>query len=185
MVALFATTCGGTAPAARSNSISFACEVAAAYVQIVISEAKNRPVVFTTNDEPFNAPLAGGEWSKRTGELQQVAAPPPVALVKRLEDRGNLNAVSRCLSVRKLLKSHHIGYGPEAVDAVNSPDPSQLFKASIHTISVPVVSANGKQAVLASSSVSGLLAGAGFLHFLERQSDGSWTVVAFSLLWVA
>lgn len=184
MVALLATACG-SARTPPPDPGSLACEVAAAYVQTVIAKAKNRPIVFTTNDEPFDAPFAGGQWWKMTGELPKAATPPPAALVKRLEDQGNRNAVSHCLSVRKLLDDHHIGYGPKAVDAINSPDPSELFKATIHTISVPIVSANGKQALLGSSGVSGPLAGGGFLQLLERQPGGEWKVVAFSGLWVA
>jgi hypothetical protein len=83
------------------------------------------------------------------------------------------------------LDDRHIGYGSKAVDAVNSSDPSVTFKASIETISMPVVSVDGKLALLASSGVSGPLAGGGFLQFLKRQAGGSWKAVGSSPLWVA
>lgn len=156
-----------------------ACDVAAAYAQTVITEAKNRAVVFTVDDEAFTSPITGGGWWRMDGDRPKPATPPPAALIKRLEYQGSRNAVPRCPSVRKLLDHQHIGYGPEAIHAVTSENPSELFKARVHTISMPVVSADGKQAVLASSGVSGLLAGGGFLQLLERQPDGNWKVLPF------
>lgn len=184
-LSILTSACGSTATPSRPNPAAIACDVAAAYAQIVIEKADGKPVVFTTDDQPFSAPVVGGEWWKMEGELPRAVAAPPAALVKRLEDQGNRNAVSRCSSLRKLLGSRQIGYGRQAVDAVNSSDPSRLFKASIQTISLPVVSEDGRQAVLASSGVSGPLAGGGFLQLLERQDTGQWKVVAFSPLWVA
>jgi len=121
LVALSATACGN-APPPRSKPKSVACDVAAAYAETVIAEAKGRPVVFTANDEPFTSPITGGEWWKLDGERPKSATPPPAALVKRLQDQGNRNAVARCSSVRKLLDGRRIVYGAKAVDAVNSPN---------------------------------------------------------------
>ena len=73
----------------------------------------------------------------------------------------------------------------KAVNAVSSAEPSERFKASIQTFSMPIVSADGQRAVLASSQVSGALAGGGFLQLLERQADGNWKVIAFTPLWIA
>lgn len=168
---------------------SAACEVAAAYAAIVVANANSRAVVFTADDEPFYGPIAGGEWFMMNSQRPTSATPPPAALVKRLEDQGNRNAVGRCLSVRKLLDGRSIGYGQKKVDAQTKLDafkkPAELFRATIQTISVPVVSVDGKQAVLASSAISGPLAAGGMLELLNRQPDGSWKVVAFSPLWVS
>lgn len=184
LITLAGTACS-VATAPNPNRAALPCEVAAAYADIVIAEAKSRPVVFTASDEPFTSPIAGGEWWKMDRERPTSVTAPSAALVKRLEDQGNRNAVARCSSVRKLLDSRRIGYGSKAVDAVNSPDPAELFKAIIHNISVPVVSADGKKAILVSSGVSGPLAGGGFLQLLEKQPDGKWEVIAFSPLWVS
>ena len=119
------------------------------------------------------------------GEKTVSARPPPASLVKKLQDQGNRNAVARCASVRRLLDAHGIAYGARAVNAAVKPDPSELFEATVLTISLPVVSVDGKQALLASSGVSGPLAGAGFLQFLEVQPDGRWRAVASSSLWVS
>jgi hypothetical protein len=159
--------------------------VAAAYAEIIITEAKNQPVVFTADDHSFRSPIIDNGWWKMIGERPHPATPPPASLIKRIENQGTRNAVSHCASVRKLLDSRLIRYGSEAVDAVNTSDPSKAFMASIETISLPVVTADGRQAVLASSGVSGPLAGGGFLQFLERQADGRWKVSAFSPLWVS
>ena len=182
---MLSAACGNTVAPPRANSASVACEAAAAYAMIVITKSKGKRIVFTSDDQPFNGPIVGGEWWKMKGERPLSAAAAPAALVKRLEDQGNRNAVSRCASVRKLLEGHHIRYGSKAVDAVSSPDPSELFSASIQTVSMPIVSADGQRAVLASSGVSGALAGSGFLQLLERQADGNWEVIAFSPLWIA
>jgi len=60
-VTLSATACGNPAAAPRPKTTSAACEVAANYAAIVIAEAKGRPVVFTTDDEPFSFPILGGD----------------------------------------------------------------------------------------------------------------------------
>ena len=182
---ILCAACGNTVAPPRPNSASVACEAASAYANIVITKSNGKPVVFASDDQPFNGPIVGGEWWKMEAELPLSAAVAPAALVKGLEAQGNRNAVSRCASVRKLLESHHIGYGSKAVNAVSSPDPSEQFKASIQTVSMPIVSADGQRAVLASSQVSGALAGGGFLQLLERQADGNWKVIAFSPLWIA
>ena len=182
---VLSAACGHSVAPPRPDSASVACDAAAAYAKIVIANSKGKPVVFTSEDQPFSGSIVGGEWWKMEGDRPLSVAAPPAALVKRLEDQGNRNAVSRCASVRKLLEGQHIGYGSKAVDAVSSPNPPEMFKASIQTVSIPIVSADGQRAVLASSGVSGALAGGGFLQLLGRQANGNWEVIAFSPLWVA
>ena len=172
----------GSATASLADPASVACSVAAAYVVTVIAEAKNRPVVFTRHDKPSTSAITGGRWWKTDGTR---LVRPPAALIRRFEDQVNRNAVGRCPSVRRLLDSRRVGYGQKAVDAVYSPDPSILFKARVYTISVPVVSADGKKAILYSSGVSGLMATGAYLELLERQPNGKWTVVANSALTVS
>lgn len=181
---LWTAACGDSGVSSHASAASSACEVAAAYAETVIAEAQSQAAVFAAIDEPFSAPLAGGQWVM-ADERSRSATPPPAALIKRLQDQGDRDAVTRCALVQELLDRRRINYGSKAVDAVSSPNSSEMFEASIHTISMPVVSVNGRQAVLASSVVSGPLAGSGFLQLLERQPNGKWKVVAFSPLWIA
>lgn len=175
----------GTADQRLPDAKAAVCDVAAAYANNLIVEAKGHPIVFTTADQSFVGPISGGDWWTIDEKRPRSAKSPPLVLVKKLEVQGNLNAVARCPSVRSLLDQQHIGYGSKAVDAADSGDSGKLFTASINTISMPIVSADGKQAVLASSGVSGPLAGGGFVQFLERQPNGIWRVVAVSPLWIS
>ena len=144
-----------------------------------------RPTVFGTYDEPFMTPINGFGWYAADGDQSKTVAPPPVELVRQLEKLGNRNAIARCTTVRDLLDQHRIRYGQKATAAVNRESPDGLWNAANFTVSLPVISADGKLALLASSQVAGPSSGNGFLELLERQADGKWKMVATSVIWVA
>lgn len=171
--------------APKADQLAVACNVAVAYAETVIANEKDRPIVFTMAEEPFILPAEFRQWWTADQDSPRRAKPPPIALIRRLQKRQIGNAVARCPSVRRLLESRRIKYGSKAVDAVTTSDPSEAFKAAVYTVSVPVVSADGKKAVLVASSVSGPMAAGAFLQLVERRSDDRWTVVASSLLTVS
>ena len=186
------TACGRPVASSR-DSAAVACDISAAYALIVVAEAKGHPLVLTTQDQSLLTSVRGGTWwrmeSKRPlsvffSPAIPVKAPADV-LLEKLEDRGNFNAVARCASVRQLLTTRQIAFGIETINVAAMPNKEELFKARIESISLPVLSAGGKQAVLAASSVSGPLAGGGQLILFELQRNSQWKVVAFSPLWVA
>ena len=167
------------------KSAALQCEVAAAYAAVIVARMKDRPTVFGTYDEPFMTPINGFGWYAADGDQSKTVAPPPVELVRQLEKLGNRNAIARCTTVRDLLDQHRIRYGQKATAAVNRESPDGLWNAANFTVSLPVISADGRLALLASSQVAGPSSGNGFLELLERQADGKWKMVATSVIWVA
>lgn len=176
----FPQTSAWAAPAAP---VPPGCSVATTYVEGLISTAKGHPIVFSREARPFQANPGDGRWQQSQGS--GLALPPPAELIRHFRQQAIVNAVGNCRSVRSLLTTRRIPFGEKAVDTVSTRDPSKRFKATVFTISVAVISEDGKMAILSSSEVSGLMAGGAHLYFLQKRANGKWKVVASSLLTVA
>ena len=53
--------CEGSTTQSQDRA-ALACDAAVNYAENAITEAKGRPLVFTSGDEPFMGPISGGEW---------------------------------------------------------------------------------------------------------------------------
>ena len=58
---VLSAACSHTVAPPRPNSASVACEAAVVYAKIVITKSKGKPVVFTSDDQPLNGAIVGGE----------------------------------------------------------------------------------------------------------------------------
>lgn len=160
------------------------CEAASAYVAAILGKADSRPRVFSSEQDPLTELPDSSRWiDARTGKR---GALPPRSLLLRLKNDPAQSAVAACSSVRDVLNLHRVGFGKEAVEAAEQlSSGSFLYKADIHSVSLPAVSSKGDEALLMASGVAGPTGGGGFLEYLRRLPTGRWVVVSTAGLWVS
>jgi hypothetical protein len=163
----------------RANDLELRCGAAVAYVREVLAQPPESRVRLVFSAEPFGTVdfLESGWWVE--GSDPAVHAEAPADLIARDSWRQR-SAVSACPSLRHFLDARAIAWGPEAVAAVTPGSGRLSDDARLLHISLPVVSDDGRRALLTFSH-SG--AGASRL-LLERQGDGSWRAVAYQPLGV-
>lgn len=159
------------------------CGVASAYVDALTAKPSKLPRVFSTQQELKSELPKSGSWMDARSGKQ--GAFPSRALLGQLSNDAGQNAITSCASVRAILDRRRIRYGDKAADEAAQPSTGSFYKAELLSISLPVVSRDGKKAVLVSSSASGPLAAGGFLKYLRRLPSGAWVVVSSAGLWVS
>ncbi len=166
----------------HSEGGAAACAVATSVMETLVAEQNSRPFVFQDQESSSRPALTGvSEALPRDPEMNKW-----LHLVQRLEESSDRNAVARCSSVRTMLDRHRIGYGSRAVAAVLPRNPEEEeFGATIYSISLPLLSADGQRAVLEHSARNGRLDGGGSILLLERQPDGKWKQSNFIPTWVS
>jgi hypothetical protein len=169
------------APVRSAPPVERGCEASAAFVAYTLAEAGSRPLAFSTHQMVVE--FGNAKWADPKGDGP--AKHPPGDLAGLLNGRMPADAVSACPAVQSLLAAHGVAFDPAAATAATQLDGKRSYRATVVTVSVPVLSHDGKQAVLASSQVSGPLAGAGSVFYLQRDGAGHWTVVSRLPLWVS
>lgn len=173
LASAFPQGAGAVRSAPRAQASDLRCEVALSYTKDVLAEYGGKRLVFGAG-EPDLFDLAQSGWWVPDSDRPTPATPPPPGLEDRLHDEGNTSAVEHCRSVRKLLQSRGLSFGTRAARTVRAENRRRNYRAAIVHVSLPVVSEDGRQAILAFSH-----SGAGAsLDFLQRQADGRWRVVA-------
>jgi hypothetical protein len=157
------------------SAAPFACDVAVASAQAMIAEDMGHPVFATEGDGIRLGLPRNNVWVRPWGKKTIPKTPSIMLLMKRLHEQAGQNAVARCASVRKMLTARGIGYGPPAVKAARSRNSRQA--TSIYILSHPVVSPDGRQALLLVGFSEGGLVSSTFLQLLERHARGGWKVV--------
>lgn len=147
------------------------CEVAAAYARDVIADSSGSGLIFSSKPPSRTDFLRTGWWASDSRD--PVPVTPPMGLPLRYWQEENSSAVEQCHSVRKLLAARGILYGVRAERAARRLARRERRGVSFFHMSLPVVSADGRHAILAISHSDGA-----FLELLERQSDGSWRAIA-------
>jgi hypothetical protein len=157
------------------------CEVATAYAEMLAGEFRERRRVFDASAFLFlELPQANSPWV-RAGDAQPVPG-PPFPLIQALTNRNPLNV---CPTMRARLTAMHISYGVAAARQAVRHRSNGHFGAVILTISMPSVSADGRDAVLGESSYFGPLSGGASLIHLQRNGTGRWQVVGQIGLYVS
>jgi len=172
---------GRSAPIATNEA---RCEAASAYVAAILGKVDSRPRVFSSEQDPLADLPDSSRWiNARTGKP---GAMPPRSLLVRLKNDPAQSAVAACSSVRDVLNRHRVAFGKEAVEAAEQlSSGSFLYKADIHSVSMPAISSKGDEAVLVASGVAGPTGGGGFLEYLRRLPTGRWVLVSTAGLWVS
>lgn len=179
-VALAATDCSVGEPR-PSDRKAIACGIALTHLRQQITEFPHRRIVVSDEwVEPFPV-LTGGIWYATDNEM--LAAPPSDGLIAQMEEQRSKSVIEQCPILQSYLKNNSIDYGSKAVDKVVFAGTSET--AVIIGLSQSVVSDDGKEALIMTSTTEGPLAGGGFLEHLKKDPAGQWTVVARSGLWVS
>lgn len=178
LAVLLLSACGS----ADSMSKEQACTVAESYVGVMLADQVGS-AVFTETAEDLPDRLDVGEWySSIPGGVP--GAPSP-KLAGALKAGGGVSAVKMCANVRALLDRKGIAYGTRAVEEASAVGKDGNYHAAILGISLPVVSDDGKYALLASSQINAPEAAGGYLQHLQHQIAGPWVVVGWSGLWIS
>ena len=178
--------CG--APVTKSAPVVEPCAVALDLVIGTVAHFRGRAVVFSDEDEGLMPPSVDTKGWYGPEALQPVAvSPPPAALVDRLNRTRAVSAVASCPAVRAWLDKAGIAHGAKAVDRAVDPRrmTAQGYAETVLGVSVPVVSADGADALVLTHNVSAPLGGGGQANRLRRGANGRWTVVAIRGLWVS
>ena len=130
-----------------------------------------------TPDEPYG----GWKLTRPDGNLQPVAAPSPnTARTYLAAPRASAAA---CKEVREAAATRKIAVLTEEPQRVRDAD--GLYAETTYRLSMPVASPTGDEALMATESVSGLLAGGGMIFLLRRDAAGQWQVAGMKTLWVS
>ena len=119
-------------------------------------------------------------FSPRSAEPGIVGSRPsglPSDLLATFEHQGAVSAIASCGEVREVLKKQQLRFGPHWVRWGSGVDMNRHRRAVIYAISLPVLSADGKQAVLAQDMDCGVRCGQSVFLHLNRTADGKWVVV--------
>ena len=156
------------------------CDVAIAIAKSVMQGKAGRAWVGSiTPDEPT---YASDDAGLLQFERRWTKDPPAPALARGFLGARSENAIKACPSFAQFLARQEIGYGDEAVKAVVDESRLAPYRAEILTVSAPVVSADGREALVQTSVVGGLLAGVGSVQHL-RLMQGTWAVTDSINLW--
>jgi hypothetical protein len=181
--ALGTTMAVGLQPDGHSAASAAQCDTAWFYAQRVMAEVGRRPLVFGFERFFFaQLPAETARWYRPQDGPAIAATAPPAALVQASTSE---NAVRLCPSFRKRLAARHVRFGEAAVQWAARRRPNGSYRAGIVTISLPAVSADGRQAVLGVSTVFAPLGGGASLVHLTRNEAGAWEVAGSIGLWVS
>lgn len=166
--------------ASREGSLPQRCAVAVEYVRHILAELRDKPAVFSTRPTLI---LGIGSWFAVSEQRRGVAA-------GRIEEPGaeferrvtSVNAVERCVSVRRLLRAQHVAYGRAAERRAITRD---VHRAVIVRVSLPAFSRDRRRALISRNVAHGTLSGGGWVDLLENQGKGQWVITASSAGWVS
>lgn len=164
--------------AGKAESASEQCRVASAILRMAINNNPDRDVILSDKVEAPPYPGDSAMWYSSGGSVIQA---PPSYLIHKLKRASVLSAIGRCS-----LSDDHSGRvvktGAVAVDqtmAGFSKNPKAHHDVII-SLSMPIVSRDGKSALAYYNEVSGLTAGGAYIYYLKKNSHGVW-IVAGSL----
>ncbi len=182
MIPLFALLAATLAVPTTHPPADVRCAIALGYVTDIVTKARGRRIVFSTNDVELWDIANSGWFEARTDFIDPKPIPAPSRdLVDRLRhERGN--AVRLCSSVRRFLKERGIEYGAKATKAART---RGVFKAYIQSVTLPVVSDDQRRSLLERNEVRGFTDGGGWFELLERQSNGEWKATGFRPTWMS
>jgi hypothetical protein len=170
------------------TSVATRCEIAWAYVQEVLEQQGAGRIVFSTEPGSLLDRLSvEAPWGRVEKGLPVAAqSPTPSAdLIEALNRAPSGSAVRRCASIRRKLTRRHVPFGARAERAAIRPLRNGYFRRRVEGVSLPVISSDGREALLLSTSVAAPLSGGGQAIHLFKGEDGRWRTIAAAGLWVS
>jgi opacity protein-like surface antigen len=168
-------------PAAQPSAA--ACALAETYLLSIPVVSNGGSIVFSDNDLGVPTDEEGFDLQDLKSN-DQISKTVSVKLISALRANGAINAVKICANVRNFLDNRKISYGSDAINFILSTE-GMNFKIPIFSMSVPVISDDGKDALLAESYSAGRLSGMGKITHLRRQLDNTWKAFGFWVIWVS
>ena len=161
---------------------ALSCDAALAFSNMIISGmAGHKPVFIATGVD-----LISFTDQFLSTETNQSAMPrPPRQLLDEMRRVGASNAVKNCPSVKSALQRGAIAFGERAVSEALHQSPDGTFANTVIGISKPVISSDGRQALVGLTAISGTLDGYGFFYLLQKMPDSRWQVIAHYPLYVS
>jgi hypothetical protein len=184
-----------SAEAAPSPAV---CAAAKAVVDeaLASTENANRRMVVSDSPENFrlqdlgvddfrhNRWISGGA-QKNPDDLDRAADLPSEEAARLLIASHAVSAVTACPDLRSYLVSKHVPFGRAAETHATRRLKSGLFRQDVLSFSLPVVTADGREALANVSEVGAPLAGAGFVWHLRRDDNGVWKVTSTLGTWIS
>jgi hypothetical protein len=146
-----------------------------------LREWGNHPIILTEGPEITAPRPHAGAWQAMAG----AGGTPSPAMLKVGATLSTDSAVARCPALRAYLDRRHIGHGASAERAVAGKfQAEQSYPLAVLSMSLPGVSPDGGEALVATGSLFGPEAGGGELRLLRRKPDGSWSTVSAQRTWI-
>lgn len=187
------------------------CDAAASYVNWELTHGVQDELVFGSADDSHTFDFSWITENERNKALSEFSREPwqnlagkspwdpvrftevaktaeEVSLVAQLlMSKLSRNAVARCGSLKDLLQDRGISHGEQAVKAVSAISNRALKRhaKTITDVYVPILSKDGKSAVLLTSRNWAPLAGVGLILKLERQDNGVWRSTRAQQVWIS
>jgi hypothetical protein len=173
----------GTSRAAMPIASTAQCEAAWFYAQTIRTALRGHRLVFETGPIFFGiSSREAGDWFVVHNDRPEQVPGPPASL---LHDLTSKSALHFCPMLRDRLTALHLRFGRAAVRWAAHLGRGGLYRATIATITLPAISADGRHAVLGESTVSGPLGGGASLIHLVRDAAGRWQVAGSRGLWIS
>jgi hypothetical protein len=167
---------GHSSGVAGSPPDATACEIAEAVVSEAMTNQSDRRWLVVSSAEAVSSEVA----------LQWVGTRPPEELLKRFVTTDRRSAVDACPNLRGYLTSKGVTYGDARVNELWEPalKTGRTNDFYVLSISLPVVSRDGRSALLTVGISCGLTCGAGWTQYRALQ-HGHWTIVGRRSNWIS
>lgn len=163
--------CSAAMSASAAPAAIAACDAALDLTKTFVDQRMDgKPWIVSENDglmtrADLSEILAQKKWPKD---------PPPTSLIRAYLTAHPSAAVVRCPSLRKFLADTGVAHGDKAVAHASL---DVWYSANILWLSLPVVSANGREALVDVALSGGTLAASSRINHLRRRADGRWVSV--------
>jgi hypothetical protein len=167
-----------------------ACALAAdVLAQELAHKTYGKPWVVDSEPEDFGrdvytaAAMSRADWA-RAGLFYWSEPRPPKELAAKFLKTPARSVVDACPNVRRLLDAKHVGYGRDVVSRIGR-DRNGELTAAILSVSLPVVSDDGRAALFQLGSGCGSECGSGATHYYRRGVIGEWIPAGVLPGWIS
>jgi hypothetical protein len=160
------------------NPSSLGCEVAVAYAEEFTREVRELEMtqdrrLALVPSAPFDTPNQDDLRDMVENDPELVHEPGFELLAAAVRHR-DVNVLEQCAGLREWVERENVLVDKDEIDRLTMP---MDWTIVVLTQSMPVVSEDGRRAIVYTSDYAGGLAGASFQTFYERDQDGTWKFI--------